>query len=468
MAEFIKFSESELRDELERRGIRSHNVPSGDIERLRQMYVQGVVGVIVDHQDGSSSGVSRNGEQQSVSMSGALQQGGARVNHDDDIQFVVGTRDRLDERQMALEAEIEKKRKILQLQAELAQLNAEFANQNLHAAAAPGQQAEPRGFNQIDLDNAVNVFSGDDSFGVNMFLNDFESAAQQFGWSDCQKAIFVKRYLRGTAKALVSAVRAVSWNEIKAELVGEFGVTVTAAEVHKKLSTRTKRQEESPQQFVIAMRQIAAEGDIAETDLVNYIIAGLARDKSERLFFSSATTLNDLRALLNRFRITSNNNNIPYQQQLQQRNAYPPNIQAATRDGQMRRPMMRCYNCNEFGHISASCAVSKKTPTNPFLGARNNQHLPLQNVVVKREIANVDGPENEINYEEKVSLFLVNSHSNTTINLKALLDTGSPISFVKAKYVPSVFIEPGTAHSNFVGLNGSCMNALGEMKASIV
>lgn len=62
------------------------------------------------------------------------------------------------------------------------------------------------------------------------------------------------------------------------------------------LAGRKRSIEETPQQYSVAMREIATFGQIAERDVISYIVDGKARNQMERLFLSGASTFAELRA----------------------------------------------------------------------------------------------------------------------------------------------------------------------------
>lgn len=343
------------------------------------------------------------------------------------------------------------------------------------------------------IDNAVDIFSGDDQYGVRSFVADFEMVAEQFGWSDGLKAIFVKKYIRGTAKAFLRVFNhALTWNEIKDELMAEFGTSVSAADVHKKLANRKKLSTESPQQYVIAMREISIGGNVTEPDLVNYIISGLAQDKSERLFFAGATSLAELRTLLARFQETVHRTFSGTSLQLQPsatvsnnwRSMNRTTVEIKQQDIRQQQPgnmqmqntnpsvHVKCFNCNEFGHISAACGKPRR-PLNGCFRCGDSGHrvadCPMRAMPIKQEIANIISSDPEYEFYETVSFSLFNKLSETKISVQALLDTGSPVSFVQSKFIPPVFMENiCNVHTAFVGINGSRMDIIGKVSVSMV
>lgn len=183
---------------------------------------------------------------------------------------------------------------------------------------------------------------------MNAFIRNIESTAHSFGWNDVQIAIYGRRFVGGTAKSLLRAANVQTWNDICRESLAEFGSTMNIDAVHRMLATRKKQNNETMQQYSIAMRQIASATSIDEETLVNYIVDGISIDNSVRSYFASATSLNGLRALISRFNepkecgdnvVRANNNN---------------NFQPNNNSG------VRCYHCGDLGHFASNCRKTRR------------------------------------------------------------------------------------------------------------
>lgn len=156
--------------------------------------------------------------------------------------------------------------------------------------------------------------------------------ANQFQWSDCQKSIFARKCVDGTAKALLRTIRTQSWQQMREELLSEFVQTMSPGTVYKSLANRRKISSESAQQYIIAMREIAAMGQVQDVDVIGYIIDGIAHDKSEYLFLAAAKSFKELRTLLAR---------LPTQYE---------RSTTALPEKKTNPFSSRCFNCNEVGH----------------------------------------------------------------------------------------------------------------------
>lgn len=427
--------------------------------------------------------------------------------------------------------EVAKRRRYKELEEELRSLDLE-RSQSQHSRGPqqlndilhhqPRHDPQPRAQPIIrasaeDVANAVDIFTGDDSYSINSFISNLNAMALSFGWSDAQTAIYGRRFVAGTAKALLRASNVQTWPEICRELRAEFGSTISTAAVHKKLATRKRDKLETQQQYAIAMRQIAANADIDESTLVSYIIDGISTNTNVRLFFAGANTINELRVLINRFNLReaddirtpstirpSYNNN---------KNPFSPNV--ASR--------VKCFNCGESGHFSSSCSKGRRpiacfvcgqeghfqshcpktqtanidfderwqqqqyfrapihrsgfyNPPAPEVPRRQTPAVPEQGTspcVSEQAQTNnsggyqMDQTNGGYTFVEGVSLHFIDEMTVYRAEIFSLLDTGSADNFIQAKYVPKHCIKNRVEGFEFVGLNKSPINVIGSVTCSM-
>ncbi|XP_070519753.1 uncharacterized protein [Cardiocondyla obscurior] len=156
---------------------------------------------------------------------------------------------------------------------------------------------------------------------------------------------------------------------------------------------------------------------------------------------------------------------------------------------------VRCYNCNAEGHMANKCPMPKRERGACFkcyqMGHRAKD-CPIKGRP-KKEVNSVsttkgdeesngmsNGERSEIinsvsnseikDFHRKVSYELVDKANDMKISLEldTLLDTGSPISFIKETLVPPKLVRPVSSDKNmYCGLNNSKLQIKGEVKANI-
>ncbi|XP_011883683.1 PREDICTED: uncharacterized protein LOC105570844 [Vollenhovia emeryi] len=239
-----------------------------------------------------------------------------------------------------------------------------------------------------DVEDALSTFSGDGTQSVTMWFTSFEETADLCGWTDVQKIIYAKRLLRGSAKLFANfECRVQSYRAFRRALAEEFGKTMNSRQVHKELSKVTKKSEETYQEYIYRVLELASHGEIELEAKIQYIIDGIKDEESNKAILYSATSIKELRQKFMQYETQRANRNKAKQQQqqtsLKKRTTNSSN-QVATavtakrcfncgdskhlgKDCPSKVKGAKCYSCNEFGHIAAKCpkgaeATKEKTP----------------------------------------------------------------------------------------------------------
>ncbi|XP_036334943.1 uncharacterized protein LOC118745566 [Rhagoletis pomonella] len=127
-----------------------------------------------------------------------------------------------------------------------------------------------------DFEDSVRHFDGSENIAVEIWLNEFEETAILMGWDELQKFIFAKKSLRGLAKLFIPSERGITaWQKLKAALAEEFKMVVNTAKIHKQLSARNMKTEETVQEYFLCMKELALRGNIEENALMQYVIEGI-------------------------------------------------------------------------------------------------------------------------------------------------------------------------------------------------
>jgi len=127
-----------------------------------------------------------------------------------------------------------------------------------------------------DVRESLNVFTGDDTYSITKWIEDLEEMSEVCGWSDVELFIYRKRLLSGTAALYLRSENGIkSWNRLRECLMNEFRNNLTSADVHRHLTARVKNYDESHQQYLFKMMEIAKQEDVSEDSLLDYVIAGI-------------------------------------------------------------------------------------------------------------------------------------------------------------------------------------------------
>ncbi|KAH0812197.1 hypothetical protein GEV33_010594 [Tenebrio molitor] len=142
-----------------------------------------------------------------------------------------------------------------------------------------------------DIDDALQKFSGDDGYTIAKFIEDFEETAEIMEWTSIEKFVYGKKSLSGTARLFLRSEHGVrSWKILKKRLLEEFGKHTNSAEIHKKLSSRKKKSDETFQQYLFSMKEIASQGDVEESALIDYVVQGIPDEETNKSILYGAKT----------------------------------------------------------------------------------------------------------------------------------------------------------------------------------
>ncbi|XP_043506100.1 uncharacterized protein LOC122526637 [Polistes fuscatus] len=203
------------------------------------------------------------------------------------------------------------------------------------------------------------------------------------GWNDLQKFIYGKRMLKGAARQFISFEREIkSWDSLKRSLIREFQVKVNSATIHKQLSKRRQQPGESSRLYIYSMQEIANQGNIEEDALIQYIADGLLGERRDKAVLYGSRTLTEFK------------NNIQIFDKLKESNVQGTRFRkdnqgnvASTRIGRSpaikkghcygcgseahsyrfcpdKEKGLKCFKCNNFGHIASHCNKSQQPSEN--------------------------------------------------------------------------------------------------------
>ncbi|XP_037929193.1 uncharacterized protein LOC119663656, partial [Teleopsis dalmanni] len=114
----------------------------------------------------------------------------------------------------------------------------------------------------------------------------------------------------------------------------------------------------------------------------------------------------------------------------------------------------RCYNCNSLGHVAAECRKPKREPRACYVCAQMG-HRAADCLMRKTQVHYADAVEGDNEY---------------SLYLESLIDTGSPISFIRQQFVPLVKLinQEKCKILNFCGINKSHLQILGQIVCTVL
>lgn len=139
-------------------------------------------------------------------------------------------------------------------------------------------------------------FDDTDSYPVERWIADFEDAATMFQWNELQKLVFAKKTFKGIAKLFLQSEGVIkTWKKIKELMIKEFATKVSSVQIHKIMGKRQIRKSETVKEFFLAMKELAARGDIENDALFEYVISGLNDEPSNKVVLYGAETVREFK-----------------------------------------------------------------------------------------------------------------------------------------------------------------------------
>ncbi|KYB28419.1 hypothetical protein TcasGA2_TC032556 [Tribolium castaneum] len=318
-----------------------------------------------------------------------------------------------------------------------------------------------------DVEDSIRPFSGTDpAYPVEKFVADFEDLAMLLGWGDLQSFLFAKKSLIGLAKMFVQGLHGVrTWYDLKTRLVREFAAKINSAELHQQLRERKMKKSESAYEYFLLMKELASRGNIEEEAVVHYIVEGILDDSENKLMLYEASSYDQLRIKLEVYEKFKRSKNLKIAGS--SRGEYrgvkeKPKTSAFAEDKKHLGPIPRkCFNCSLIGHVAAQCPKPKREKGSCY-GCGKLDHVIANCPDRKRKERPIERSETARNHamlveksgrdcEVAVDLEL----GDIAKNLLGVVDSGSPISFIKSFLIPHNLRKPYLDTQCYTGINSS-------------
>lgn len=109
-----------------------------------------------------------------------------------------------------------------------------------------------------------------------------------------------------------------SYRALKKALSEEFGKTLNSRQIHKELSKITKKAEETYQEYIYRVLELASHAEIELEAKIQYIIDGIKDEEANKAILYSATLIRELRQKIMQYETQCANRNKATTKQQQQ------------------------------------------------------------------------------------------------------------------------------------------------------
>lgn len=319
----------------------------------------------------------------------------------------------------------------------------------------------PNLFTLRDIQDSVSSFSGDQLPNIDQWLREFEDCACTVGWDDLRKFIYGKQLLTGAAKIFIRSQPSVrNWSTLRGSLKREFGVKISSVEVHRQLSNRKKRINESLREYLYCLMEIGQPIKIDDESLVTYFVEGIPDSKLNKSILYQATTLEDLKTKIK----------IYEKMQGTEGPSSSKVSQPTKNDNNFSKKTVRCFKCGEKGHLSNQCKVPqikcfkcKGSGHKSFECKANINKVKVEKSVPERE-ENVNTVSEGIRQTSHRIFKDVEILGNT---FSAMIDTGSDVSLMRRDVLDvlgSQNVDNEVKYLN--GIGGGTVCTLGSLRTN--
>ncbi|XP_058826071.1 uncharacterized protein LOC131685999 [Topomyia yanbarensis] len=147
----------------------------------------------------------------------------------------------------------------------------------------------------------------DGSYDAAIWIRKVKHYQKLYGWTDNATLLYATTRLFGPAKLWYNSVeeKIFGFHGFRVMLLTTFPNYHDEADIHRELMTVMKRQQETYDNYVFRVQNIASKGRVSEISVMKYIISGLSRDRLYNQF--AANEYNTVYSLLKRIKWCESN-----------------------------------------------------------------------------------------------------------------------------------------------------------------
>ncbi|XP_046407908.1 uncharacterized protein LOC124172512 [Ischnura elegans] len=285
---------------------------------------------------------------------------------------------RFDEDRQVVErrGENSRERELLRRELELVQRERELLNRE-RAMISRRERSEASVMSCRDLaERLLPTFNPSEKNGMTaaQWVKRVEGIADAYSWSNAMLLTQAVGKLGGAAKfwfdSIVEDMR--TWADFRDKLVCGFPSSVDQADVHLELMRRQKGRNETYEMYVYTMKTIAKKGEVDDSSLIKYILSGIGdKELSKVLALIEFTSIEHLLRSIKRYENLCERNRPSDGRNIDQpgRQQTPRGVTSETVSvtggdglvpGKGSYREMRCFNCNEGGHLARECVKRPK------------------------------------------------------------------------------------------------------------
>lgn len=294
-------------------------------------------------------------------------------------------------------------------------------------------------FKLDEISMILPTFSGRSDEDVHHFVTVIENARLALSVSCFMMKLVVIRNLKARAQAWLHShadYMLQDYEEILRNLKAMFDVPVDVIALRKQLEKRTWSGRENFAVYCQSKRMLAQRLQICEKELVEYIVEGIEDvELRNQARLKNFYTIADIAQAFRMIKIEDESN---------------------------RTDHMKCFCCNQMGHVAAVCRLKFKK----FSNSQEDVRLTKKSIKINVVKTNSSDVEFEGEGHDGIVHFKL-TDSSITCSLKALFDTGSPISLIRRGLVDKSMILKFDEKKKYRSISGERIKILGVYRNCI-
>ncbi|XP_036320389.1 uncharacterized protein LOC118734809 [Rhagoletis pomonella] len=280
------------------------------------------------------------------------------------------------------------------------------------------------------------------------FVTKAEQLQRTYLWNDNLLLFAAQQKLVGIAKNWLDAQPVFqSWTDFVSMLLKDFPCIVNSAEIHRELGRRKRKPTETFIEYYYAMMTLGRRGKLDDASINFYTINGINDMQTTRtLLAMNLITSNELLHSL------ENLQTIQSPTTTQQNATTTVKTNAYTSSGGQPPRSLKCFNCNEYGHVAVKCPHPQKKQRctkctkvgHDAKDCRANMKPNVAEIGESKSTSQVPPIIQHVTIEGKL--------------YDALVDTGSDHSLISEAVIPTT-IQCAPAYKRFKGFGGSIVES---------
>lgn len=315
-----------------------------------------------------------------------------------------------------------------------------------------------------------------ESLNSSQFIKRVEVLKLAYGWDDRSLVFAIQQKMCGPAKYWIDSLQTVfqSWQQFVETFLADFPHVENIADIHVKMSTTLRHQNESPQDYYFKMLSLGRNGSLPESAICRHIINGINDPNLKRIiskeYASCSSLLRDINCYCSYNTVSAAAENKQSREPYVTSNAsktkttsaenvfainntakknVSSNTSANIVNNNNSLKNVKCYNCFCFGHYSKNCPQPQRKERCEICKRTTHKtnDCPLKKVDNQNNVANVNKvkmqtPSPTIDLTKRVKVNGVESI--------AFVDSGSCICLIRETFALNI----GKAIDCFFTLDG--------------